>query len=41
VRALGGRLNDHVRFEERQLFEILERRLPEEQLLRLGDLLST
>jgi hypothetical protein len=40
VRALGGRLNDDVRFEERQLFEILERRLPEERLIRLGDLLS-
>jgi hypothetical protein len=25
VRALRGRLSDHVRFEERRLFEILER----------------
>jgi len=36
VRALGRRLNDHVRFEERVLFAILERRLPADELERLG-----
>ena len=35
ARALGELLDAHVRFEERVLFEILERRLSEE---RLGDL---
>jgi hemerythrin-like domain-containing protein len=34
---LGTLLNDHVRFEERQLFELLESRLDEEQLNRLGE----
>jgi len=34
--ALGERLDDHVRFEERILFEILERRLAPEELERLG-----
>jgi hypothetical protein len=34
---LGGRLRDHVRFEERQLFRLLEARLPDEELRRLGD----
>jgi len=33
---LGQRLNDHVRFEERVLFEILERRLAGDELDRLG-----
>ncbi|HEU4973568.1 MAG TPA: hemerythrin domain-containing protein [Baekduia sp.] len=36
ARALGQRLNDHVRFEERVLFEILERRLPPSELEALG-----
>jgi iron-sulfur cluster repair protein YtfE (RIC family) len=35
--GLGQRLNDHVRFEERVLFEMLEQRLPEDALRRLGD----
>ena len=36
ARALGERLNDHVRFEERTLFAIVERRLAPEALQRLG-----
>jgi Hemerythrin HHE cation binding domain len=36
ARALGERLHAHVRFEERVLFELLERRLPEAELRRLG-----
>jgi hypothetical protein len=36
ARLLGERLNDHVRFEERVLFEILERRLPPDELEALG-----
>ncbi len=38
--ALGQRLNDHVRFEERVLFEILERRLPAAELDRLGQAIA-
>lgn len=34
--ALGQRLNDHVRFEERVLFPLLEERLDEAALARLG-----
>jgi hypothetical protein len=34
---LGGRLRDHVRFEERQLFRLLEARLPDDELRRLGE----
>jgi hypothetical protein len=34
--VLGERLNDHIRFEERELFEILERRLTATELKRLG-----
>ena len=34
--GLGQRLNDHVRFEERVLFPMLEERLAEDQLERLG-----
>ena len=34
--ALGGLLNDHVRFEERELFELLESRLDADELGRLG-----
>jgi hypothetical protein len=33
---LGRALHDHVRFEERELFGLLERRLPESELERLG-----
>jgi hemerythrin-like domain-containing protein len=36
ARALGDRLNDHVRFEERVAFEILERSLDPQELARLG-----
>lgn len=34
--ALGRLLNDHVRFEERELFELLESRLDAGELSRLG-----
>src|SRR3712207_3326805 len=34
---LGTRLHDHVRFEERELFRLLEERLPDPELQRLGD----
>ena len=34
---LGQRLHDHVRFEERQLFRLLEERLSDEDLRRLGE----
>ena len=37
ARALGERLAAHVRFEERAVFEILERRLSAPDLERLGD----
>ena len=36
ARALGERLNDHVRFEERTLFPLLESRLAPDELDRLG-----
>src|SRR3954465_328919 len=36
ARALGELLNDHVRFEERVLFVLLEERLAPEELERLG-----
>ena len=36
ARALGERLNEHVRFEERTLFAIIERRLAPGALDRLG-----
>jgi hypothetical protein len=35
--ALGQLLRDHVRFEERHLFGLLEARLPEPELTRLGE----
>jgi hemerythrin-like domain-containing protein len=35
--VLGQLLHDHVRFEERHLFGLLEERLPDEDLARLGD----
>ena len=34
---LGALLHDHVRFEERDLFSLLEERLPEDDLARLGE----
>ena len=34
---LGTRLHDHVRFEERELFRLLEERLAEDELRRLGE----
>ena len=36
ARRLGQRLHDHVRFEEQVLFDLLERRLPDDALERLG-----
>jgi hypothetical protein len=36
ARALGELLHDHVRFEERQLFVMLEARLSDDALARLG-----
>ena len=35
--GLGQLLQDHVRFEERHLFGLLETRLPERDLARLGE----
>jgi hypothetical protein len=35
--SLGQLLHDHVRFEERHLFALLEEQLPEDDLARLGD----
>jgi hemerythrin-like domain-containing protein len=35
--VLGELLNDHVRFEERELFELLESRLDADELHRLGE----
>jgi hypothetical protein len=35
--GLGQLLSDHVRFEERHLFGLLEARLPERDLARLGE----
>jgi hypothetical protein len=35
--ALGALLANHVRFEERQLFVLLEERLAEDELMRLGE----
>jgi hemerythrin-like domain-containing protein len=34
---LGELLNDHVRFEERQLFALLEERLSDDELAALGE----
>lgn len=36
AQAVGQRLHDHVRFEERVAFALLEARLDEQQLSRLG-----
>jgi hemerythrin-like domain-containing protein len=38
--ALGTLLHDHVRFEERELFPMLESRLPEPRLAALGAALA-
>ena len=40
ARELGELLSRHVRFEERELFPLLEQRLPERRLLELGRALS-
>jgi hypothetical protein len=40
ARDLGELLSGHVRFEERELFPLLERRLPAARLLALGRELS-
>ena len=40
ARALGERLNEHVRFEERVLFEIAERRLGTAELAALGEAIA-
>lgn len=37
---LGQRLADHVRLEERELFDLIERALPEDELVRLADKLA-
>ncbi|MGH2889156.1 MAG: hemerythrin domain-containing protein [Solirubrobacteraceae bacterium] len=37
---LGQRLADHVRLEERELFDLIERALPEDELVRLADVLT-
>ncbi|WP_372789461.1 hemerythrin domain-containing protein [Paraconexibacter sp.] len=39
ARSLGERLNDHVRFEERELFPLIEERLAPEALERVGQAL--
>ena len=38
---LGARLHDHVRFEERELFVLLEHELPDEALVALGEAIGT
>jgi hypothetical protein len=37
AQALGRLLNDRVRFEERELFGMVEARLSEDELARLGE----
>jgi hypothetical protein len=37
AQGLGQRLHDHVRFEEYVVFDLLERRLPTDELDRLGE----
>ena len=37
ARSLGDLLNEHVRFEERNLFELLEQRLDPAELTALGE----
>jgi len=36
VRGFGDLLHDHVRFEERQIFDPLQQELPEDVLTALG-----
>ena len=38
--ALGQELEQHVRREERELFPLIERTLPEDELVRLASLMS-
>ena len=40
LHALGARLHDHVRFEERELFPAIERALDRDTLDRLGDAIA-
>ncbi len=40
LRDLGARLHDHVRFEERELFPMIERTLDADSLDRLGNALA-
>jgi hemerythrin-like domain-containing protein len=40
LHELGRRLEQHVRLEERELFPLIERSLPEEELARLLELLG-
>ncbi|MGH2858522.1 MAG: hypothetical protein ACRDMJ_13695, partial [Solirubrobacteraceae bacterium] len=40
LQDLGGRLADHVRLEERQLFDLIEQAMPEDELVRLAAALS-
>jgi hemerythrin-like domain-containing protein len=40
ARALGERLHDHVRFEERALFPMLEARLSHDDLRALGEAIA-
>jgi hemerythrin-like domain-containing protein len=37
LRELGERLERHIRFEERELFPMIEAALPEDELTQLGD----
>jgi hemerythrin-like domain-containing protein len=36
LRELGERLESHIRFEERELFPMIERALPDDELTGLG-----
>lgn len=36
LRELGERLESHIRFEERELFPMIEQALPDHELARLG-----
>jgi hemerythrin-like domain-containing protein len=40
LRALGTRLHDHVRFEERELFPLIEQALDDDALAQLGAALA-
>jgi hemerythrin-like domain-containing protein len=40
LRELGDRLERHIRFEERELFPMIERALPDDELARLGAALA-